>query len=153
MSITYARINRKALAMLGHHVSASGAEGAAPNLMELSGAEFEVRITNLLERMGFRTELTRVTGDGGIDIVAVLDRPIVGGRYLVQCKRFADGSPVGAPMVREFYGAFVADRSAIKGLFITTSAFTVQAREFTQTLPIELIDGARLSALLKEYAL
>ena len=91
-----------------------------------------------LERLGFRTELTRATGDGGIDIVAVLDRPIVGGRYIVQCKRFGDKSPIGAPMIREFYGAFVSDRSAVKGLFITTSSFTAQAEEFARPLPIEL---------------
>jgi restriction system protein len=98
--------------------------------MQLSGTEFEVCVTKLLQRIGFRTELTRATGDGGIDIVAFLDRPIVGGRYLVQCKRFAANIPVGAPIVREFYEGFVADRSAVKGLFITTSNFTTQAREF-----------------------
>jgi len=120
-------------------------------MMDLPGVEFEVRITKLLERIGFRTELTRATGDGGIDIVAVLDRPIVGGRYIVQCKRFGDKSPIGAPMIREFYGAFVSDRSAVKGLFITTSSFTAQAEEFARPLPIELIDGAKLGDLLKEY--
>lgn len=34
---------------------------------------------------------------------------------IVQCKRLADATAVGAPMLREFYGAFVADRSAVKG--------------------------------------
>jgi len=119
--------------------------------MQLSGTEFEVCVTGLLQRIGFRTELTRATGDGGIDIMAFLDRPIVGGRYLVQCKRFADATPVGAPMVREFYGAFVADRSAVKGLFITTSSFSAQAREFVLNLPIELVDGSQLKALLTEH--
>jgi Holliday junction resolvasome RuvABC ATP-dependent DNA helicase subunit len=139
-----------ALAILGHQVVDSAATVPA-DLMQLSGTEFEVCVTGLLQRIGFRTELTRVTGDGGIDIIAYLDRPIVGGRYLVQCKRFMDSTPVGAPMVREFYGAFVADRSAVKGLFITTSNFSAQAREFVQNLPIELIDGAQLKALLAEH--
>jgi Holliday junction DNA helicase RuvB len=139
-----------ALAILGHQVVDSAATVPA-DLMQLSGTEFEVCVTGMLQRIGFRTELTRVTGDGGIDIIAYLDRPIVGGRYLVQCKRFMDSTPVGAPMVREFYGAFVADRSAVKGLFITTSNFSAQAREFVQNLPIELIDGAQLKALLAEH--
>ena len=139
-----------ALAILGHQVM-DGASSVPADLMQLSGTEFEVCVTGLLQRIGFRTELTRATGDGGIDIVAYLDRPIVGGRYLVQCKRFTDATPVGAPMVREFYGAFVADRSAVKGLFITTSSFSAQAREFVQNLPIELVDGAQLKALLVEH--
>jgi len=140
----------QAWAILGHQVAPDSASGAPIDLMQLSGTEFEVRVTRLLQKMGFRTELTRATGDGGIDIVAYLDRPIVGGRYLVQCKRFTDATPVGAPMVREFYGAFVADRSAVKGLFITTSSFSAQAREFVQNLPLELVDGAQLKALLAE---
>jgi len=93
-------------------------------------------------------------GDGGIDIEAYLDRPLVGGRYLVQCKRFIEATPVGASMVRgDFYGAFKADRIAVKGLFITTSSFTAQARDFVQrqNLPIELVDGAQLKALLVKY--
>jgi restriction system protein len=80
--------------------------------------------------------------------VAPLDRPLVGGRYLVQCKRYA--SDAGVPAVREFYGTLVADRGALKALFITTSGFTTQAREFAKTLPIELIDGPTLRALLEE---
>jgi HJR/Mrr/RecB family endonuclease len=121
----------------------------ADDLNGLNGVEFEKLITALLQRMGFQAEMTRATGDGGIDIVAHLERPFVGGRYLIQCKRFTD-TLVGAPVVREFYGAVVADRKAIKGIFITTSAFTDQAHEFAQNLPLELIDGSRLKKLLAE---
>lgn len=92
--------------------------------------------------------MTRATGDGGIDIVAHLDKPIVGGRYLIQCKRFT--GPVGAPIVREFYGAVQADRMAVKGILITTSGFTDQAREFAENLPIELVDRSRLDILLAD---
>jgi restriction system protein len=55
---------------------------------------------------------------------------------------------VGSPTVREFYGALVADRRAAKGILITTSDFSSQAREFAKNLPIELIDGAKLAVLL-----
>src|SRR6266849_1022786 len=139
-----------ALAILGHRVM-EGASSVPADLMQLSGTEFEICVTGLLQRMGFRTELTRATGDGGVDIVAYLDRPIIGGRFLVQCKRFIEATPVGAPMVRDFYGAFVADGTAVKGVLITTSSFSAQAREFVQNLPIELVDGAQLKALLAEH--
>ena len=47
---------------------------------------------------------------------------------------------------------WVADRKAIKGILITTSSFTPQAREFADNLPIELIDGEQLARLLSENA-
>jgi len=140
----------KALAILGHTPRAVGGDPfKAGDLAQLTGSQFEAWIGTLLERFGFRATVTQASGDGGIDIVAILDRPLVGGRYLVQCKRYAPDALVGVPAVREFYGTLVADRGAIKGLFITTSAFTAQAREFAKTLPIELIDGATLRVLLE----
>lgn len=118
---------------------------------KMTGIEFERLIANLLQRMGFRVELTRASGDGGIDIIAELAKPLVGGRFLIQCKRFAPETLVGAPVVREFYGALVADGKAVKGILITTSGFTAQALEFARTLPLELIGNQQLHALLEEY--
>ena len=103
--------------------------------------------------MGFRTEMTGATGDGGIDIVATLDRPLIGGRYLIQCKRFAPDNLVGAATVRDFYGAVTADRQAVKGILITTSGFTSQALAFAQQLPIELIGGQQLRMLLAQHGI
>ena len=100
--------------------------------------------------MGFRAEMTKATGDGGIDIVAALDKPIVGGKYLFQCKRYAADSAIGAAIVREFYGA-VAAEGAAKGILITTSDFTSQARTFAERVGIELIDSVRLQQLLSQF--
>ncbi len=132
--------------------NAEWSAGAVPELASLTPVDFERLIADLLRQMGFVAETTRATGDGGIDVEAVLEKPIVGGRYLFQCKRYAPDNPVGSAAVREFYGALIADRHAVKGVFITTSTFTPQAREFAQKLPIELIDGERLQALLAEVA-
>jgi hypothetical protein len=122
----------------------------ASNWTDLSGVDFERLIVNWLTRLGFVAELTKATGDGGIDIEAHFESPIVGGRYLFQCKRFTPDTLVGSPTIREFYGALVADRKAVKGVLITTSGFTAQAREFATNLPLELIDGERLRALMSE---
>jgi Holliday junction resolvasome RuvABC ATP-dependent DNA helicase subunit len=138
----------EALAAFGLAPQQQKSVASANDLDGLSGVEFEKLITSMLGRMGFRAEMTRATGDGGIDIVAHLDRAIVGGRYLIQCKRFT--GQVGAPIVREFYGAVQADRMAVKGILITTSGFTDQAREFAENLPIELIDRRRLDGLLAD---
>lgn len=123
------------------------------NLDIISGLEFETLIALLLDHMGFCTEMTRTSGDGGVDIIATLDQPLIGGRYLVQCKRYAQSSLVGAATVREFFGAVTADPRATKGILITTSGFTSQAREFAVGTPIELIGREDLLRLLVQYGL
>lgn len=136
----------------GINVRPDATQNVSDNLQDLSGQDFEKLIEALLTRMGFQTEMTRTTGDGGIDIIAKLDKPIFGGLYLFQCKRFASDSLVGAPMVRDFCGAVTAD-CAVKGIFITTSDFTAQAREFAQKVGVELIDMAQLQKLFFDYGL
>jgi Holliday junction resolvasome RuvABC ATP-dependent DNA helicase subunit len=140
-----------ALAALGLMNVTTGAPVQSKNLNSLSGVEFEEFITQLLRAMGFQTQMTKASGDGGIDIVAILDKPVIGGRYLFQCKRLGPDSLVGAPTVREFYGAVTADRKARKGILITNSGFSVQAKEFAGEVGIELIDGQQLGNLLAEY--
>ena len=130
----------------------AGVNPAQPDISQLSGIQFEELVLGLLQKMGFSAVMTRATGDGGIDIEATLERPIVGGRYLIQCKRFAPEFQVGSAAVREFYGAVIADRKAVKGILITTSGFTAQALNFAGALPIELIDGTQLGELLSQYA-
>jgi restriction system protein len=122
------------------------------SLEVLSGVEFERLVTTLLARMEFRAEMTKSTGDGGIDIVAVLDKPILGGKYLFQCKRYAPDNLVGASTVRDFYGAVTADK-AVKGIIITTSDFTAQAREFAERVGLELINLERLQNLFAQYGM
>ena len=83
------------------------------DLDTFSGIDFEKLIAQLLQRMGFRAEMTKATGDGGIDIEATLDHALTGGRFLIQCKRYAPGCLVGAAAVREFYGALTAEAPKI----------------------------------------
>jgi hypothetical protein len=139
------------LSIFGFGRGAASSIQTSSDLGALTGTDFERLVTTLLQQMGFTAEMTKASGDGGIDIEAVLDRPIVGGRYLIQCKRLAPDTLVGSPIVREFYGALVADRKAVKGILITTSGFTIQAQEFARNLPLELIDGTTLKSLIDEY--
>lgn len=151
-SLGFAEITREnvtqLLSVLGLSPKVGGGAGLTAALEGLSGVEFEQIITGLLQRMGFRAEMTKASGDGGIDIVATLDLPIFGGKYLFQCKCFQPGNLVGAASVREFYGAVNADQEAVKGVLITTSGFTPQALEFARGLPLELISGNGLQELL-----
>jgi Holliday junction resolvasome RuvABC ATP-dependent DNA helicase subunit len=140
----------QAFAAFGMNVHPNGQTANPENLEHMSGVDFERLVVALLARMDFRAEMTKATGDGGIDIVAILDRPITGGRYLFQCKRYAPDSLVGAATVREFYGAVTAEK-AVKGILITTSEFTAQAREFAERVGVELISLAELQKLLTQF--
>lgn len=115
---------------------------------------FEELVLELLHALGYgasEEDIERVgrAGDGGIDGIISLDK-LGFERVYVQAKRWQ--GIVGRPDVQAFYGA-LAGRRARKGVFITTSAFTREAREFESHVAenIVLIDGIRLTALMIEY--
>ena len=117
-------------------------------LNTLSGIEFENICQDLLEKMGFSTERTKASGDGGIDIIAYNDQALISGKYIIQCKRYV-GS-VGEPIIRDLYGVITSER-ANKGILMTTGHFTKHAISFAQGKPLELIDGAKMQELIEKY--
>ena len=114
----------------------------------ISGIEFEKICQTLVEKMGFTTQATKASGDGGIDLIAYNHQPLFSGKYIIQCKRYA-GS-VGEPIIRDLYGVVTSER-ANKGILITTGHFTKSAIAFAEGKPIELIDGEKLTCLLENY--
>lgn len=57
---------------------------------------------------------------------------------------------MGRPELQAFYGA-LAGQKAKRGVFITTSSFTVQALDFAKSVEgIVLIDGERLVNLMMD---
>lgn len=111
---------------------------------------FEDTAKSLLIQMGFDATTTKASGDGGVDIVAMNEQPIISGKYVIQCKRYAIGNNVGEPAVRELYGVMHSE-NANKGILITTADFTTQARAFAANKAIELINGHALLALCNKY--
>ncbi len=120
-----------------------------PNLMELTPGEFENLITNLFERMDLATRQTQASRDGGVDCVAFDMRPVVGGKIIIQAKRYKNTVGVGA--VRDLYGAMQHEQAS-KGILVTTSGYGKAAYEFANGKPIALLDGSNLIYLLKEHA-
>jgi len=122
-------------------------------LAGVSPSFFETIVLDLLHRMGYgasRADLQRVggAGDAGIDGVISLDRLGLEKVY-VQAKRWQNS--VGRPELQAFYGA-LAGQKAKKGVFITTSGFTGQARDFATSVEgIVLVDGARLAGLMIDH--
>lgn len=123
---------------------------ASFDLDQMDGREFEKLIADLLVSMGLEVQLTKASGDGGVDILATSHEPITGGKYVVQCKRHE--SNVGEPVLRDLFGVMHHWRAA-KGVLVTNSSFSQPARHFAADKPIELIDGNALRALLTKHGL
>lgn len=120
-----------------------------PNLMELSPSEFEHLITNLFAKMGLDTKLTQASRDGGVDCVAFDPRPVLGGKVVIQAKRYKN--TVGVSAVRDLYGTML-NEGASKGILVATSGYGPTAFEFAKDKPMELLAGGELLYLLKEHA-
>lgn len=118
-----------------------------PNLMDLNPFEFENLVSNLFERMGLETKQTRSSKDGGVDAVAFDNRPVLGGKVIIQAKRYKN--LVGVSAVRDLYGTMV-NEGANKGILVTTSHYGPDAYDFAKDKPIELIDGGGLLYLLDQ---
>ena len=118
-----------------------------PNLMDLTPGEFEKLVSNLFGKMGLETKLTRASKDGGVDAVAFDTRPILGGKVVIQAKRYKN--TVGVSAVRDLYGTML-NEGASKGIIVATSSYGPDAYEFSKDKPLELIDGGGLLYLLDQ---
>jgi len=120
-----------------------------------SPAFFEKLVVELLVKMGYggtREDAGQAvgrSGDGGIDGIIKEDRLGLDVIYL-QAKRW--DNTVGRPEIQKFAGALQGKR-AKKGVFITTSDYSKEAREFAANIEnkIILIDGDELADLMIDH--
>ncbi len=120
-----------------------------------SPAFFERLVVDLLVAMGYggsRKDAGQAigkSGDEGIDGIIKEDRLGLDAVY-VQAKRWK--GTVGRPDVQAFAGSLEGHR-ARKGVFITTSQFSAEARDYIGRIEkkIILLDGPQLADLAIEY--
>lgn len=106
----------------------------------LDGRSFEREVAFLLQRAGYKAQLTPVTGDEGVDIV-------LGDGTIVQCK--AHKSPVSPGVARELYGT-LRHFSVHKAILISRSGFTGGVQRFARGKRISLWDLDNLISLQKK---
>lgn len=122
-------------------------------------SQFERLVIELLKKMGYGVpELesavhTGKSGDGGIDGEISQD-PLGLDMIYIQAKKYQEGSGIGRPMIQQFVGS-LNERKANKGIFITTSHFSSEAKEYINRIDIRvvLIDGLKLAELMYDYDL
>ncbi len=124
-------------------------------IKQLPPTFFEKLVIDLLVKMGYggnRQDAARAigkSGDGGIDGFINEDRLGLDVIY-VQAKRW--DTTVGRPEIQKFAGALQGQKGR-KGIFITTSTFSREAKEYASSIELRLIliDGERLAALMVEH--
>jgi restriction system protein len=118
-------------------------------------AFFEHLVVDLLVAMGYGGSLKDAgqavgrTGDDGVDGIIKEDRLGLDAVY-IQAKRWT--ASVGRPEIQAFAGSLEGHR-ARKGVFITTSQFSKDAREYVTRIEkrIVLIDGEQLAQLMMDF--
>ena len=116
----------------------------------------EVAVLKLLHAMGYgdsEDDLEHLggSGDGGVDGLIRQDKLGLDQIY-IQAKRYESGT-IGRPDIQRFSGA-LSGKGATRGVFITTSKFSEEARQYVVALPgqkVVLIDGQQLVALMIQH--
>ncbi|MGV3588500.1 MAG: restriction endonuclease [Adhaeribacter sp.] len=119
---------------------------------------FEKLVVELLVKMGYGGSIKDAgkamgkSGDEGIDGIIKEDRLGLDVIY-IQAKRW-DNTVVGRPEIQGFVGA-LAGQGAKKGIFITTSKFSSEARLYSprNETKIVLIDGEQLAQYMIDFNL
>lgn len=113
-------------------------------LDDLDGFEFESAIAGLYEHKGYSVEVTKASGDFGVDVLARKGKEVIA----IQAKRYS--GKVGIKAVQEVSaGAFYY--KATKAVVITNSFFTDQAKELAKKTDIVLINKKRLANMWESY--
>lgn len=146
----------EAMEVAFRNLQAGLAEEVLSQVKTMSPAFFENLVVQLMLRLGYGGAEGRGTrigrpGDGGVDGVISEDKlglDVV----CIQAKRWTNA--VGRPDVQAFVGSLEGYR-ARKGVMITTSAFTPDARAYVDNIEkrVSLIDGPLLASLMIETGL
>ena len=141
----------ESIAALVDEVNSAVASEVLERVLEQPPVFLERTVLVLLEAMGYGgvealSEHLGGSGDEGLDGVIRQDALGLDVVY-VQAKRYAVERKIGRPDIQAFVGALNGAR-ADRGIFITTSSFTAEARAYVDRVQnrLVLIDGQRLAA-------
>ncbi len=146
---------REAIAEVMDSAHSAVAADLLARVLKQSPAFLEQLVLRLLVKMGYGgletpTEHLGGPGDAGLDGLIRLDSLGLDVVY-VQAKRYTDRH-VGRPDIQAFVGA-LHGAQASRGVFITTSRFSSDARDYADRVNarLVLIDGPELAALMIEH--
>ena len=113
---------------------------------EMNPFHFEKFIGELFNDLGYQTEVTKSTGDFGVDVLLVKDNI----KTAVQVKRYGRENLVGVGDINQVIGGreyYKCD----KAIIITTSTFTKAGKKLAEQTSVELWDWNKLLNEIKKY--
>jgi restriction system protein len=108
----------------------------------MTGIEFEEYVAAVLRGLGYQVDITKATGDFGVDLIATKG----GVRTAVQCKRQARAVN-GSAIQQVVAGAAVHDCTAT--MVVTNHRYTRAAQHLADVHNCALIDRTRLARLAR----
>lgn len=113
-----------------------------PAIDSMTGLEFEEYTVRLLRRLGYdNVELTKASGDQGVDVIASKD----GVKYAFQCKNYSNAlgnTPIQEVTAgKQFYGCHV-------GVVLTNNFFTSGAKELAEKTQTMLWNREKLGQMI-----
>jgi restriction system protein len=114
-------------------------------------------VLKVLHAMGYgegEDDMTVLGGPGDEGVDGVIKQDTLGlDQIYVQAKRRKEDSAIGPENIQSFIGA-VHNKGASRGVFITTSRFTTEAKKAAEKYPqprIILVDGNKLADFMLEH--
>ncbi|MDE1829721.1 MAG: restriction endonuclease [Thaumarchaeota archaeon] len=117
------------------------------NFQRFEPFEFERLVGKLFEKKGYKVEVTKKTGDLGVDLLARAANDTIA----IQVKHWQ--ASVGGPDVHKTLGSMFT-YGANRAMVVTTSDFTKQAYEIQRRgAPVDLWNGAKLREEFRQHLL
>jgi hypothetical protein len=122
------------------------------SLDDLSPRQFEELVADVFRRRGYEVTLTSQTRDAGYDLIARRSDPVLGEQtFLVEAKKYPADRKVGLSPLRALMGSVIGS-DAERGIFVTTSSFTSDARALAdKSGRLRLIDGPEFQLLMRTF--
>lgn len=117
-------------------------------LNHLEWRDLERMMARVMEGLGFETELTPPSKDGGKDLVLVWHAKSGAQSYIVELKHWRSGKRVGKSAVSEFINVIVTEERS-GGLFLSTSGYSTDRTEgLTQIIHDKIWFGGKSKVVL-----
>lgn len=128
-------------------------------IRNITHRQFEELIAELFKAKGFEVELTKITRDGGKDIIAIsTDQFGTKLKYFIECKHYSEDNKVTVDLVRSLYGVKHSKEGPNKVILVTSSSFTTDAinfvnKEINSSWDMSLFDYDQIIGWVKNYNL
>lgn len=107
--------------------------------------EFEKFVAELFGYMGYSTQVTSKSNDGGKDIIMFKDNR----KYVVEVKLYDINNKIGREKIQKLHSAMIDSKANGGAFFVTTSDFTKNAEEYAAKYNIKLVNGDKLAKIVQ----